>query len=200
LSLLRHGWDYLADDKLVLKEGTAHLFESHIAIRDHHLRGMPWLGKRMGAAEKPQQWRLKARALAAELGRRILPKRYVTSWIRRWDRRHARPADKLFPEVDLLTDARPDLLVYLSPARGCSATRSETRRTFHRIAAVQQMMFEAFTPMEEMVRAFCDADLPDPSEILKRNIDGLPTVQLDVGPSAGHTKFAREFELCLAQA
>lgn len=76
LTLMRRGWDYLADDKFILEQRKAVQYQQSILIRDHHFEQLPWLSQVVSNAPeflKYRQWRKFFRKIAY----RIIPKKLL---------------------------------------------------------------------------------------------------------------------------
>lgn len=55
LSLLKLGWDYLCEDKFIVKDQTITCYDSHFILNDHHFELLPWLIQQYPAAKKFRQ-------------------------------------------------------------------------------------------------------------------------------------------------
>jgi hypothetical protein len=198
LTLLRHGWDYLGDDKLLLMGGEAYLFESVLGIRAHHVLRLPWLAEHPGIVDGTGP--AKFREVMAQAGPSILPKRYITSWERKWDERKAISVRELFPESNVLECATPASMVYLRPSDRTLAQSMEQGEALRTSLAVQHMMFQEMTPLEDLLVSYGSYTGPSLEKIIKRNLSGLDYHELQVANNPDPEDLARTFERCLKQA
>lgn len=198
LTLLRRGWDYLADDKMLLADGVAHLFEDILGVRDHHLLNIPWLRAKLGSVAGTGPSAI--RNAVARAGASLLPKRYITPWERKWDERHAVRVREIFPEVNTMESLRPDILVHLRPSDRF-ASRPLGREDARRVClAIQRMMFQEMTPLEDLLVSFCGVGCPALAPIVAENLAGFDFYELDVAVRSDPEEIGREFERCVAQA
>jgi hypothetical protein len=196
LGLLRKGWEYLADDKLLLSGGRAYLYDTRVAIGDHHLRALPWLAPRAGVRAGGL---LAVRNAIKVCGMKLLPGPYASSWETRWDDRGEREVTDMFPQVRVRQTAEPDLVVHVRPGRSYGLQRLEAGRTRDEFAAVQEMMFGPQAPVSHLLRAFADPGMDAVGAVLESSLARATWARLQVSAEVPPTRFADEFERCLEE-
>ncbi|MCD6416620.1 MAG: hypothetical protein J7M08_07990 [Planctomycetes bacterium] len=202
LSLLRRGWGYVADDKLLLHGGEAHLFEPEILLRDHHVRKLSWLRDALPPDIRKGKSRplLACRGLAARLGAGVLSKRDLTRWEQKWNRTYAAAAKELFPDVQIYEKRRPDAVIHLRPSDCLSSRTLSMAELVAKFASVQRMVFQELAPLEDLVASFCQPRVPAREGILEGNLAGAACLEFDVPVAGEFDQIAGAFEQCLEQA
>ncbi len=196
LHLLRHGWRFLADDKLLLHRGRAHLLAPLVGLSDHHLLLQPWLAAAPGlpAFFRPPLPRLRARLHPLlrccpppllPFARRILsPSRQV-------------PVHCLLPDVGVEPLAAVTHLVLLENGRDLALAAGE-EGVIRRCALVQDLVFFQMEPFIRLLR-FCDWTPPAPEvPILDANLGTCRRALLRVPWGCEVAAAAREIETWLA--
>ncbi|MBI4614771.1 MAG: hypothetical protein HY720_14260 [Planctomycetes bacterium] len=190
LDLLRDGWDYLSEDKLLLARGMAHVFQSEIGIRDHHFESVSWL---------PNAWpprlsrgtRSLARGIrrrAAALAVRMLPSRLIPPVARRFDPVHPVEARELFPEIQVAPPVAPAAVALLSrrtQGRELSCEPLGAPEALEELAAIQELVFHELAPLDRLVRLCDPGPRVDPRGLLERELAGCRFVRLSIGRDAG---------------
>ena len=201
LALLRRGWEYLADDKLVLHKGKAHLFESVIRLTDHHIRSLPWLLERLPAdiRRKRAHSLVAFRRLIGRAGAAVLPDRLAMPWERKWNPLHVISVSQLFPGIRMLEAGRPDLLIHLRPSARLGSRSVTRQHMIARVVSVQRMMFQDMAPLDELLTTFCDTRLPALEDILDENLAAQEFVEFDMPVGGDLERISGAFAHCIEQ-
>ncbi len=194
LSLMREGWDYVADDKFILSDGTAHLFEDVLGIRDHHVRKLPWLTEHLHGQDGVASATL--HKMISEAGNRFVPKRYTTPWQRKWDERHDVKVTQAFPDIRAVEAASPDVCVHLRPSNRLHMQPLDDE-DFHLAAAVQHMKFQEVHPLEDLLITFCNSTRPEPHQLLTNNLADTDMYQLETSDQVSAGQMAMEVDRCV---
>ncbi|MBF0311236.1 MAG: hypothetical protein HQL56_17100 [Magnetococcales bacterium] len=146
LEFLRHGWDFLADDKFILHEGEILFYRQVIPLRLHHFTFLPWLNERL----KADAFLRRARSHRAmqRLGR-SLPKPLMPLVERLFpDPSLDLPMERLFPKTRLLQRARPTELILLVHGAAFGPTPIDQSAVFRELGIINELLFDAFLPLE----------------------------------------------------
>jgi hypothetical protein len=183
LGLLRAGWGYVADDKLVLAQGQAHLYEPWIGIRDWHLDACPWLAERLppDIARRKSRLRRQTRARLRVLGERHLGKRLAAPWAERLNPAANVDVARLFPNAAVLESARLHAAVHLRPATEFAVRPLATEALVRRAADLQRMAVQDWYPVSELLGTVCDERITPPPDVdLARMLAGARCAEVQV--------------------
>lgn len=186
LGLLREGWNYVADDKVLLADGRARLYEPWIGVRDWHLDACSWVAERLPTpvARAKRPIRRHVRRYIRSLGNRWLGKRLAGPWQERWNPASNVPVEVLFPRTSILSDQRVDAVVHLRPTRDFDIRELAAEPLMRRVAAIQRSAVQDWYPFDELLAAACDTGpaLPD-AALLVGQLDGAACGELYMTPA-----------------
>jgi len=195
LELLDRGWDYLADDKLLLHQGRAHLFEHRLVIRRHHLSALPWLAERLDGPDAP-------RTIRSQPLRRLLDRlqhvasRTISEKLQPLLQPLINPAfpqdlTRHLPSARILSSARPDALFVLAPGERQDCAPLAATRLLRQLVAIERLYLGGMGPLEAMSDyAHPDPDSADLTTLLERNLAGVPGFGLAVAEQASTAELA----------
>ncbi|MBF0448479.1 MAG: hypothetical protein HQL67_09785 [Magnetococcales bacterium] len=169
LTLLHHGWHYLADDKFILDRGVARRYQQRVLLRDHHFDALPWLGQRTPGYDtfkKAAPWRKRGRTLA----RNLLHKKLLPSEDRLFNRGLQPTIENLFPENPRLETVIPSQVILLYNGPEPSTVRLSSAEGVRDLTLMQQLAYEEFSGMEWMLGLYDKRALSDYSGLIQSNL------------------------------
>lgn len=167
LAMLHQGWDFLTDDKALIRQQIALPFAPPVlTLHNHHLAVLPWLRQRLPKGMSVDRW-AGLRAMARTLVLHHLPARLHAAMDRIANPHVHLPVTTLFPECRILRESRPDKAIILMPGKRFSLeplSREEGRRC---LALVATLAYEEFSTLARMVALYHPAwESPEFQELL----------------------------------
>lgn len=152
LTLLRDGWEYIGDDKVLLHGGRMHLFQDFIPVNDHHLDNLPWLYERLPdrARWKKNPINRKVRSGLAALSRRYLNKHVLSAMKKVYDPEVMVKIRDIFPSCSIAERRRPSAVVILSLGDDVCCRRIASESALREISALQSLVFYQTGPLEQL--------------------------------------------------
>ncbi|NKN33900.1 hypothetical protein [Marichromatium bheemlicum] len=189
LQLLHQGWDYLADDKLLLLDRRAHLFERRLIIRRHHLGALPWLATRLDHPSAPLMVRShRLRRLLERLQHQAA--RHIDEKLQPRLQPLLDPAatcdlSQVFPDNRILSSARPDALFILAPGVDLDCVPLAPATQLSQLVAIEQLYLAGMGPLDAMSRyAAPETAPPELSTLLAENLGEIPGFMLSLPEQA----------------
>ncbi len=194
LTLLREGWSYLADDKLILHGGRGHLFQTFVGLADHHLEALPWLEGLLPRASRTtkSQFRRKLRSTLGRMASKSLPRPLFAVAAKIANPVENVDATDLFPDVPLQVEHSLDALVLLNSAPTLACRPQERPAILGEVLAVQELLFYRMGPLEGLIRSCRDDAAPDLGPIAARNFAASRCYRLEIPPACDPETAARE--------
>lgn len=181
LTLLRQGWDYLGEDKLILWDGHVYPFQTGISVRDHHLQQLPWLPRLHPSLTKVCRglaWRRTLRAWATT----HLP-RYLLPGVERFYEKSVRlQPETLFPQCVTRTAEKPQAVVLLTPGQGPAWHPFSTEQGCVYSAAIQTLQHHGYAQAAEVVHRMKATLHWDLEPLLRHHLGHTPFFRLSLPP------------------
>ena len=113
LSMLKDGWDYLSEDKFILHNNRAYIFQSSTPLRDQHFLLLPWLANLL-----PDSAKLKKKLEFRKWARTVFFK-YAPQYLLHPMKKYYNPSitidvNKLFPDSKVISSAKPSIIIMIS--------------------------------------------------------------------------------------
>ena len=164
LTLLRDGWGYLADDKVILSSGRVHLFQTLVGLADHHLASLPWLGarSRKGASGVGR----KVRTTVATLSAKLLPRQLLPAASKVLDPGAFLDVHDLFPGCPGGRERAVDAVALLGPGDALAAAPCGRAEAIQELAGVQEMFFHDLDPLDRLLAHFSPSAPPPIAAVL----------------------------------
>lgn len=198
LSLLRRGWDYLSDDKFMLRDNTAYIFQPFMVLRAHHFSALPWLGALDpgydGFARNARRQKRIQEQITRFLPRKFLPSldRFLNPCIRVG-------ADAFSRQTRILDSVKLSAGVLICHGRQFTAVRVSREAFLNGFGLVQEMAAREFSDLEKMI-CYHDSGLgTDDGAILDQNMAADTFVKITLSPDKDPDAMAREVARCLEQ-
>ncbi len=173
LSLLKEGWHYLSDDKMVLHQGRLYPFQRQITIRGHHLAALPWLPATVDqGARLLRRWRRRERFRC--ICGRWLPQWLVPALVRATDCAAHLDVARIVPGCQVASGCRPDIGVLLTPGSGVDNGLLPAERALDLLHTMQRLAFMDTWPMEAMVSLLPTGPGGVSRRILDANLSQVP--------------------------
>lgn len=158
-TLLREGWGYLADDKVILADGRVHLFQTLVGLADHHLSALPWLAWRSSAVGR------RVRSALSALSGRVLPRQFLPAASKVLDPITFLDVHDLFPGCPVVRETAIHAVALLGPAESPSVTPLAREEALRELACVQDLMFHDLEPLPRLLAALSPVPLPLVAEV-----------------------------------
>ncbi len=173
LTLLRDGWGYLADDKVILSAGRVHLFQTLVGLADHHLASLPWLGAR--SRKGPSGVTRRVRETFASLSVKLLPRQLLPAASKVLDPVAFLDVHDLFPECPVVREQAVDAVVLLGPGEALSAAPCGRAEALAELAGVQEMFFHDLDPLDRLLALFSPSAPPPIAAVLDATLPSSVT-------------------------
>jgi hypothetical protein len=198
LSLLRRGWDYLSDDKFMLRDNTAHIFQPFIVLRSHHFSCLPWLGALHPGYERFARNARRQKRIQTQL-LRFFPRKLLPSLDRFLNPCIRVKADAFSRQSRILDSAGISAGILLCHGRKFTAVRASREEFLNGFGLIQQMAAREFSDLEKMIYYNDPGFEMDPKAILDQNIAADTFVKITFSPDNRPDAMAREVAKCLEQ-
>ncbi len=172
LQMLGDGWNYLADDKSVLHQGTLHRFQDSFLIRDQHLVA---LGERADqiAELAPLRRGLAGRRQIRTLARRHVNRRFLPSEDRLLNAGISLSLRQLFPDGTQLEKIRPTHGILLLHGAQESIQDIANADALDALTAIQHLAYDEFSALQQMASLAEQTPMPDLRNLLAENLGAL---------------------------
>ncbi len=156
LTLLKNGWQYIGDDKVILKSSRVHPVENWLGLRDWHLDKLPWLHELLPLPVQRQKnkTRRAIRNLIRRWGVNFLPDVLAAGWEARWNAKSHLGVERLFPGASELNVAKLKAVVCLRPASRVALRALSRPETRYRVQAAEEAIFAELAPLPAMMREY----------------------------------------------
>lgn len=147
LNLLRQGWDFMADDRVILANNKIHLFSDKLPLMPHHFAALPWLAQQ---GEKASSFATKAKRLKsiAKWCESNLPSYLLPPLIQYYDQALMLHPHELFPACITIQEARPDNVIMMVGGSSVSAATLTADRAAPLLATICDIEFFPFARLE----------------------------------------------------
>ncbi len=198
LSLLRRGWDYLSDDKFMLRDNTAHIFQPFIVLRGHHFSSLPWLGALDPVYEGFARNARRQKRIQTQITR-FLPGKLLPSLDRFLNPCIRVGADAFSRQTRILDSARLSVGVLICHGPQFTAARVSRGEFLNGFGLIQQMAAREFSDLEKMIYYHDPGLGTEPKAILDQNIAADIFMKITLPPAGRPDAMAREVARCLEQ-
>ncbi|MBU1003136.1 MAG: hypothetical protein KKE73_11525 [Proteobacteria bacterium] len=198
LTLLRQGWNFLADDRFLLQAGRAHMFHDAIPLMPHHFAALPWLDGLGGPAGAFASRARHMRAVARWCDR------HVPSYLGpRLAKFHNAPLmvrpDELFPGCKAVAEAPLSDIVLLVGGTAGSRTRT-LPESLESLSIILDVEFQSYLRLELEFKVRGVTLRPPTAPVLGQGLEGVRIVELGVPEAVSAEETAQEVLRCIARA
>lgn len=168
LTMVQRGWQYVADDKFILHDSTAHRFQESLLIRDHHFEQLPWLVNVIADSAhylKYKAWRQRLRKLA----QRFVPRKLLPNEDRLFNKGMQCKITNLFPEKSAQQIHQPETVFILKNSENFRLKRINKAQASNDILLLQRMANAEFNDLDDQL-AFAGSNYvftPEPGDVMK---------------------------------
>ncbi|MBI9092980.1 MAG: hypothetical protein JEZ12_27510 [Desulfobacterium sp.] len=198
LSLLRRGWDYLSDDKFMLRDNTAHIFQPFIVLRGHHFSALPWLGA-LDPGYDGFARNARRQTRIQEQITRFLPRKWLPSLDRFLNPCIRVGADAFSRQTRILDSVKLSAGVLLCHGSQFTAARVSRGAFLNGFGLIQQMAAREFSDLEKMINYHDPGLGTDAGVILDQNMAADTFVKITLPPDKRPDAMATEVAKCLEQ-
>jgi len=169
LTMLKHGWDYLSDDKCLLCREKVYLLQSFAAIREHHVETLSFLKQTEPYRHLFTKWK----GLSTRVG----------DFVERHANKHLLPGldrlvnpyrrleiKELFPDRAILWSGKPSVVFLLLTGARLSSNRLSRSEGIENIHLTQNLAFGEFSSLEDLLFLYDKRYAFDPLHIIDKNI------------------------------
>ncbi len=162
LTLMRDGWGYISDDKLIVTEDGVVPFEDVIGIRDWHVEKLSWLHNRLPRNCRCGKGVLRRRLRAAvgRCGAGLLAADLAVRWRDRWSGGIRVPVSELFPETPVPPRAHVQTVIHIKPSEHVALDIVDRMATMRTIVALERMLFLDLAPLPSLLQVYCEGGEP----------------------------------------
>lgn len=198
LHLLREGWDFLADDRFLLRVGTAHMYAGSFPLMPHHLAAVPWLEELGGpaAAFAPRARRMRALARLCE---RHVPSYLVSRLAKYYNAPVPVRPEELFPGCRSVGSAQVSDVVMLVGGRQ-GHRELPLADALDSLAIIQDVEFLDYRRMEMELQVRGVRLRPPTAPVLTTGLSGVRIHEIGVPSERAPRETAREVLECIAPA
>ena len=199
LAMLRNGWDYLSDDKFILHDTNAYLFQTFIPILNHHFDSLPWLAEIIQNNEKFRR-KAKLRKIVRNSAQRDLPS-YLFPSIERflYDPSLIIEVNKLFPTCKLIPSAKPSVVIVLSIGPQFKFESTSKNEIIDEMLAIQMLAFHKFSSLAYLFPLYNKSYKYDLKNILDRNLIDPKFLKLTIPDDYSFDRVHNDIKQCLKQ-
>lgn len=150
LTLMRRGWQYIADDKFVLEKRKAYRYQRNLLIRDHHFEQLPWLQSHIPHADKylrNKRWR----KLFRKILYRFVPKKLLPNEDRLLNKGINCPVAEIFPELISQQGYESQQVFILKNGEEFSVQEIDKSSAIRDIQLLQRMANSEFNDMDDQL-------------------------------------------------
>lgn len=144
LSMLNQGWDYISDDKFILINGRACLFQTVLHILDHHFGTLPWLVDLLPDKVRLRRWAGLKKSLRT-FCRKYLPSYLLPAVKRFYETMVLVEVDTIFKECEVISSAKPTVIVLLGRGKELRTDLLSRAEALAEMVFIQELMFEEFS-------------------------------------------------------
>jgi len=181
LQMLHDDWHYLSDDKFILHDGQALMFQPLIGISDHHFSLQPWLTDQLHGKSKVKYCELSRniRGATQRLSMHLMPKFIYDIALRYFKPVMQADVRTLFPQSELIYQKRIDRMVVLHCDQHLHCKRDKSLKSLEDIIAVQKLVFYSMGPFERLLYFCMEGEpIPQVSDVIKDNIEKIPLYKM----------------------
>ena len=196
LTMLKHGWNYLSDDKCLLANQAVHMFQPTIPVRLHHFEALPWLEDYTDNTLKKFSTLKKG---CLNLATKVVPKRLLSPLNRYLNPSQLVSGDQLSSGAQIIQHEKLTDIVILNTGK---ALRSEklTRTEFvTKFTLIQNMASIDYALVEAMLKLKSDRVIHNLEKLIEHNIDTENLYQLSFPEKSSIDQVYQELTKCLQQ-
>ncbi|NWH04706.1 hypothetical protein [Desulfobacter latus] len=196
LSLLKAGWGYIGDDKFILSDGKAYLFQDFIVLRDHHFSALPWLTGRdpdfARFAKKAKLQKYLQYQILKWLPQKILPSldRFLNPAMR------VTP-DRICKQAVTLSETTISTGIVLGQGDRFEAKEISRKAFIQKFDLLQQMAIREYNDLEKMIYYYCPKRQINWAQVLDDNIHGNRFIDITVPMNVGFDSIGKKVVQCL---
>jgi len=198
LTMLRHGWDYLSDDKFVLHNGEAHIFQSFLVLRDHHFEALPWLMDVISEHRQFMRWSALRKGLRRFM-RSHLPKKLLPVSDKLFNPMLQVEVNSLFPGCKVLTSAKPSVIILLQLGIKFDIIKTSREEIINDMALIQRLAFQESIVLEDMIALYESRIRHDIPGLISRNLESNTFLKVILPGDCNLDLVYGEVERCLGQ-
>ena len=169
LTMLRDGWDFLSDDKFILFNSTAYLFQPTVPLRGHHFDSLPWLTEIVSDKQKIMKWSAAKRGLAY-LSRRYVHKHLLPAMDKFLNPSLVISADILSPTCKIISSATPSIFIAIIMGNAFKLKNISKGDIIEKMTLIQRMSFYEFGQAEYMLHLYKKNLKYDIKNIIESNL------------------------------
>ena len=196
MSLLKAGWGYIGDDKFILSDGKAYLFQDFIVLRDQHFSALPWL---TGSDPDFARFAKKAK-LQKYLQYQILkwfPQKILPSLDRFLNPAMRVTPDRICKQAVTLCETTISTGILLGQGDRFEAKEISRKVFIQKFDLLQQMAIREYNDLEKMIYYYCPKLQRHWAQVLDDNIHCKRFIDIILPMNVGFDSIGKKVAQCL---
>ena len=199
LTMLKNGWDYLSDDKFVLHNHNAYLFQNFIALQDHHFEALPWLREKMPVNRRFSKLSALLRKNAGTFAQKHVHKHLLHGIDRFCNPSVHIQGDELFPSCKILNSVRPSTVIALFTGPVFNIEVVSKTDIIDELALIMRLISDDSNALECMLALYDSRFRYNMKEIIADNLNKLDFYKLTIPNNCDVDWVFQEVNKCLKQ-
>lgn len=150
LSLLKNNWNYIADDKFILQEGTVTRLQNKLLLRDYHFTAHAWLASRVNNIEKWLYWSGVRKFLRTVI-QHIVPEKLLPNEDRLLNKGVQCSVDQLFPLQTSVNCIQPNAIILLDSGSALTCQQISQGEMITKFEILQKLADAEFNALENFL-------------------------------------------------
>lgn len=196
LNLLRDGWHYVSDDKFILSNKSAYLFQTFSVLCEHHIDSLPWLLELNPTLAKLNRWKRLRRGVK-KLATQHLPAYFLPPLERYYDRTLMLPMENIFKDIEIINNIKPNIVVVLAFGLNFEIKAVSGSDMLSEIATIQSLPFYQFFRFEKILSLINSSYTINLQPIITDNMKDLVFFKLTVPFNYDIDNVYNELKKCL---
>ena len=169
LTMLRDGWGFLSDDKFILLNSSAYLFQPTVPLRGHHFNTLRWLSEIVSDKQQLIKWSATKRRLLC-LARRHVHKHLLPAVDRFLNPSLVVPADIFSPMCKIVYSSTPSMFIAIFAGNKFELRDIPRDDFIEKMSIIQQMASHEFAQTECMLHLYNRESGHNLKNIIDKNI------------------------------
>ncbi len=196
LTMLKHGWNYVSDDKCLFINRTVYMFQPTIPVRSHHLEALPWLDDCM---DNTLQKFSTVKKLCSGFATKFVHKRLLPPLNRYLNPSQLIRGDQFSPGAQILQKEKLSDIVILNIGKTLKVEKLTRAELVGKFGLIQDMANIDFALVEAMLKLKSDRVIHNSEQLAERNIDSENFFQLIFPEKCNIHQVYQELTRCLQQ-
>jgi len=196
LTMLKHGWNYLSDDKCFLINQAVYMFQPTIPVRLHHFEALPWLED---YTDNTLKTFATLKKFCIKFATKVVPKRLLPPLNRYLNPSQLISGDQLSSGAQIIQHGKLTDIVILNIGKALG--REELTRTefVGKFALIQNMASIDYALVEAMLKLKSDRVIHNLENLMEHNLNTERLHQFSFPGTCSIDQVYQELTECLQQ-